>query len=193
MMDRFLIAPINTGWETDIKPFLIPDDAFAKLENMYVFRGRLRKRFGGRLMGTGWSSAAVAPLFSRLRLQVGTTDAFGALAGVAPGNIYKIGQLFSIGDNIFTANVAGNPANLLHTGAATTATFSTTTGAFAFTGVVAMTPVYFYTSEPVMGLTNYQIGGINNQPSYAFDTQFAYVFTGSAWQLSSNFSRMAWR
>ena len=26
--DRFLIAPINTGLQTDLRPFLIPEDAF---------------------------------------------------------------------------------------------------------------------------------------------------------------------
>ena len=35
-----------------------------------------------------------------------------------------------------------------------------------------------------MGLCNYQNGPINNQPSYGFDTQFAYLFSGGAWQRS---------
>jgi len=39
--DRFLVGPINTGLERDLKPFLIADDAFTLLQNCYVFRGRV--------------------------------------------------------------------------------------------------------------------------------------------------------
>lgn len=53
-MDRFLIAPFNSGLQANLKPFLIPEDAFSQLLNAYVFRGRVTKRFGERLMGWGW-------------------------------------------------------------------------------------------------------------------------------------------
>lgn len=48
--DRFMIAPINSGLQRNTTPFMIPDDAFESMENAYVFRGRVRKRFGARLM-----------------------------------------------------------------------------------------------------------------------------------------------
>ena len=50
-MDRFLIAPFNTGLQRDLKPWLIMEDAFTSLVNSYVFRGRIKKRFGGRWIG----------------------------------------------------------------------------------------------------------------------------------------------
>lgn len=182
--DRFMIAPINIGLETDLKPWLIPDEAFAQLTNAYVFRGRVRKRFGGLLMGTGATSTVTAPLLSRLRINVGTTDGSGDLSGIVPGDIFKIGQMFSIGSEIFTVVALGTPGVMLDTGASTTHTYDTTTGAFVFTGAAALSTIYFYPAEPVMGLTNYEFGPINNQPSYAFDTQFAYVFATTSWQRS---------
>ena len=172
--DRFLIAPINTGLETDIRPWLIPDDAFETMENAYVFRGRIRKRFGSRLMGSG--AGVQAQLFSRLSINIGTTDGAGAFSATVPGAVFKVGQLFSIGTEIFTVSVAGAPAIMLTTGASTTHTYNTNTGAVVIAGAAINTIVYFYPAEPVMGLTNYQIGAINNQPSYGFDTQFAYTF-----------------
>jgi hypothetical protein len=162
------------------------DDAFSELNNAYVFRGRLRKRFGSTLMGTGWSSLATAPLFSRLRINLGNTDGAGNISVTVPGTIFKIGQAFSIGTEIFTVNALGVPATLLDTGAATVKTYNTTTGALVINGAAIATAVWFYPGEPVMGLTQYEDAVINNYPSYAFDTQFAYVFAGGFWQRSGS-------
>lgn len=172
--DRFLIAPINTGLENDLKPWLIPDDAFETLENAYVFRGRVRKRFGSRFMGA--TGGVQAQLSSRLSINIGSTNGAGNLSVTVPGSIFKVGQLFSIGSEILTVAVVGTPAVLLTTGSSATHTYNTSTGAFVVTGASINTIVYFYPAEPVIGLTQYQVGAINNQPSYAFDTQFAYKF-----------------
>lgn len=183
--DRFLIAPINTGLQTDLKPWLIPDDAFETLFNAYVFRGRVKKRFGSEYMGIG--SGAQAQLFSRLGIKLGTTDVTGALAGNVPGIRFAVGQMFAIGNEIFTVDVAGVPAVMLTTGAATTHTYNTTTGAYVFAGAAHLTDVYFYPALPVQGLTVFESGPINNQPSFAFDTQFAYTFDAAVtgrWQRS---------
>lgn len=184
-MDRFLIAPINTGMQTDLRPWLIMDDSFQTLSNAYVFRGRVRKRFGGRLMGSGWSSAQTAPLFSRFRIQVNTITAGGAM-GMVPGGIYAVGQMFSILDEIFTVQATGTPVVMLDTGTSTTHTYDTSNGAYVFAGVTAPdnTPVWFYPSLPVMGLTIYEVGPINNQPTFGFDIRFAYIFAGGFWQRS---------
>ncbi len=183
--DRFLIAPIRTGMQTNLKPWLIPDDAFQQLNNAYVFRGRVRKRFGSRLMGTGWSSLLTAPLFSRFRINLGNTTGGGGATGILPVfPLTQFGQMFSIGNEIFTVPALGTPVIMLDTGSATTKTLNTTTGAYVFAGVAASTPVWYYPALPVMGLTIYEVGPINNQPTYGFDTRFAYVFAGGFWQQS---------
>lgn len=184
--DRFLIAPINTGLQTDLRPWLTPDDSFALLQNAYCFRGRVRKRFGSRLMGTGWPSAATQQLFSRFRINIGTTDGSGNFSGTVPGSIFAIGQMFSVGTEIFTVYQTGTPAVMLDTGAATVHTYNTSNGAVVINGAAHNTIVYFYPAQPVMGLTIYDSGPINNQPSYGFDTQFAYVFAGGFWSRSGN-------
>src|ERR1700734_649823 len=96
--DRFLIAPFNSGLHTDLKPWLIADDAFETLNNAYVFRGRVRKRFGSILMGQGDADTALTnQLFSRLRVNLGSST-----SGTVPGIIWEVGQLFSVGDDILT-------------------------------------------------------------------------------------------
>lgn len=180
-MDRFLIAPFETGLETDLKPWMIPDEAFASLQNAYVWRGRVRKRFGG--VGSG-----VNPDDSRVAIQIGTTDGSGNISGTVPGNIFKVGQQFLITGATtgrYTVYQAGVTQNMLKTDGTTTATYSTTNGAYNFVGAPINAPVYFYPSEPIMGLTQYETNNINLL-SYAFDTQFAYLFSGTEWLRSGS-------
>ena len=46
-MDRFLIAPFNSGLQKNLKPWLIPDDAFEQLIN--AFAGATDKRMIARV------------------------------------------------------------------------------------------------------------------------------------------------
>ncbi len=191
--DKFLIAPLeNTGFNTALKPWQIPEQAFTELNNAYVFRGRTRKRFGALLTGVP-TDAVLANLYSRAGIPlaggaaVGITDAGGNATGTVPGSIFKVGQQFSIGTQIYTvhSSTAGAQPMFASSGAATTKTYNIGTGAYVFAGATALTQIYFYPSESIMGLTQYEVGAINNQPAIAFDTQFAYIYTGVFW------SRMA--
>ena len=181
--DRFMISPqgINTGLQNDVRPWLIPDDAFTQLNNAYVFRSRVRKRFGSVLMQTDTVSDTSPDNDSRLRIVVGTTDAGGNFAGIVPGTVFEIGQRFSIGDEIYTVYQTGAPAATLSTGSGIFL-YNTTNGAFSVAGGPLLADIYFYPAEPVMGLITYSIGDINDEPLYAFDTQFAYEYTNLAWQ-----------
>lgn len=181
--NRHIIAPFKTGLQTDLRPWMIPEDAFEDLRNAYVFRGRVRKRFGSFLMGFGASAVWTAYLQSRLAHDIDTTDALGDASGTAPGNIFKLGQQFSIGTAIFTViDDTPGPQDMLRSdGVVATATFDVSNGNYVINGATALFPVYFFTAEPVMGLTNYEQGPVNNQPSYAFDTQFAYLYANGFW------------
>ncbi len=178
--DRFFVG--FTGGEaslqTDLRPWLIADNAFEMLQNAYVFRGRVRKRFGSILSGAGQDV-----LKSRLAVQIGTTSGAGVLAGVVPGRIFKVGQAFSVGVVQFTVyNPAPAPQQMLRTdGLLAAATYDITNGNYNITGAPINTPVFFYPAEPVMGLTQYEIGAINNHPAFGFDTEFAYKYVGGRW------------
>ena len=180
-MDRFVIAPPNTGLQTDVKPFLIPDDAFAELNNAYVFRGRITKRWGSQVMNESVADN-IAQLYTRLGMQIGMTNGAGVFGPfVVPGTQFNVGQIFSVGsgvgDQIYTVWQTGTPGAMLSTAVGPVASFNTTTGAVQFAGALPNEPVYWYPALPVMGLTNYQQLPINNQVSFGFDTQFAYLAT----------------
>ena len=187
-IDKFYIGPYDkdSGLQTSYKPYAIPDTAFAELTNAYVFRGRVRKRFGSRWMGND-------QLSTRLRLDTGITDAqtpgtySGFVPRIKPANTVPtvtpaIGQMFSIGTEVFTVNALGTPANLLRSGTSTLATFNTTTGGVTIQGATPGLKLYYYPALPVMGLLTYENPGINNEPTIAFDTRFAYQYIGGAWE-----------
>ena len=192
--DRFLIAPLNSGLQTDLPKWQVMDDSWTSLNNAYVWRGRMRKRFGSRFM-SATSDLKQAPLLSRLRTQYDNaavamvTDGAGNITAIVPGATGFIGQMFSIGDYTYTiiSQAAGAQPMLTDDPAATVYTFNVTTGQVIITTATNhTTPVYFYPANPVMGLTNYKVGPINNQPSFGFDTQYIYKYTagGLGWERS---------
>jgi hypothetical protein len=174
--EKFVVGPYKSGLVTAAKPFYIPEDAFAKLLNAYVWRGRVRKRPGAiTVSNTGTEIQRINK--SRLRINLGNTTGGGAFnnGGVAvPGNVWKIGQAFSVGDVFFTVYQAAG--NMYRTSGVGASTFDTATGMVSITGAPATTAVYYYPSEPVMGFFNQQVETINDEPTWAWDTQFAYEF-----------------
>lgn len=179
--DRFMIAPLNAGFQTNVRPWLIPDDAFEQLNNAYVFRGRVRKRFGSLLMNNG-VDPSVAQQYSRLRINIGNTPGpLNLPNGIAQ---LQIGQMFSVGDDMFTVWQLGAGVTTLSTNPGIVATIDNTVApnTVTFVGAPPATAVYYYPANPVMGLITYETQPINDEPVYAFDTQFAYQFTGGGWE-----------
>src|SRR5271170_1342565 len=175
-VDKFLIAPIKSGQQRNVKPWLIMDDAFANMRNMYTWRGTVRKRFGTTLMNET-NGNPQDQLFSRFRWQIGTTDGTGLFPITLPAApAIAIGQNFSIGDEVFTINSFGTPAVLLTTGASTLHTLDTTTRNLDIEGAAHNTAVFWYPSLPVMGFGNYEIADVSNEPLFGFDTTFSYNF-----------------
>jgi hypothetical protein len=136
------------------------------------------------------ASDLLAPLNSRLRTNLNSADAAmvtngaGHIAGTVKGALFHIGQAFSVGTVVFTvSNPAAGVQNMLRTdGSAEAATFDIATGNFVIDiAALPATNVFFYPADPVMGLGNFELGPINNHPSFAFDRQFAYTFAGGAW------------
>jgi hypothetical protein len=170
-MDKFYIGAYdnNSGLQKNIKPFLLPDNAFATLDNAYVFRGRVRKRFGSKWVNN-------SQLQTRLRVYLGNTDNHGILNGAVPNASGLPGQQFSIGNYIYTVVLTGNNPMLDSGSGATTHTFNTANGQYSFVGAPATTAVYWYPCLPVMGIASYEALTTPGPQTIFFDTQFAYQF-----------------
>ncbi len=181
--DRFYIGMLdeNASLQTNLEPFGIADKAFTDLTNAYVWRGRVKKRFGARLMeGTTAQITGLEQIQSRLKLVIGTTNNMGALSETVPGDVFQGTQAFSIGNDFFTVYQDGTPAAMYSTGSGS-GTYNTSDGAVVFTGAPASTVAYFYPGTPVMGIVTYEQPGVNNELTIAFDTQFAYQYLANGW------------
>lgn len=162
-MNKFLIAPFDSGLQKSKKPFLITDDAFAELKNAYNYYGRIVKRFGTELTGSGATGTTIVKqriqqtLYSRCAIKlsdftasitviVGKTDGSGDCSDFAPDGVgFRLGQKFTIGADTYTVTALGTPATLTKSGGpATTHTLNTTTGAFVFAGAAASSNIVFY-------------------------------------------------
>ncbi len=174
-LQSFLIAPLKSGVQTNKKPWLIADDAYELLRNVYCWRGRVKKRFGARVMDQSVTVNRQQEL-TRLRVKVGTTDALGDAIGFVPGNIFAIGQMFSIGSIYFTVNELGAPAALLSTNSLMVGTYNTVLGTYTFLNSVPLTDIYFYPAEPVMHIGIYQQLTVANEKTIVFDTQMSYEY-----------------
>lgn len=187
-----MIAPFEDGLETDVKPWLIADSAFAKLENAYLYYGVIRKRFGSNYMNLS-VDPLFAPLYSRLGMQVDTTDGAGDAAFTIPNGAADaaVGQVFGVGtqllghDLLTVVSATPGPQPMLSTHGSVD-TFDISTGNVTITGSIANAPVYWYPALPVMGLPIFTEGAGIHESLYGFDTRFAYVFedagNGTRWE-----------
>lgn len=189
--DRFLIAPVNSGLTNNVPPWLIPDEAFDYLQNAYVFRGRILKRFGSSLMGVSQFNSRLRASLASGGSAVGITDGSGNATGnvltilADAGLTLAVGQAFSIGNQMYTivSNTPGAQPMLATMGSGT---FNISTGDYTIAGGPVTTPIFFYPALPVMGIDQYEIGATNDHPTYAFDTRYAYLFSGGAWNRSGS-------
>lgn len=182
MADKFLIAPYKSGLRKDTTSWLEPIDSFKRLENVNIKKGSFVKRFGEELIGGEHNT-------SRVRVKIDTTDGVGAASGKVPGDIFKVGQVFSIGDTTFTVSTTGIPTTLLSTEATESGTYNTSNGDYTFTSPGNLsTDVYWYPAEPIMGITHYEHGPINTHTTYVMDTQFIYKYDGSSFIMDTTFT-----
>lgn len=172
------------GLQTNKKPFLIPNTAFQKLENAYVFRDRILKREGIKLLGrlqrilSGESlgNSGASPwsfnIFSTLSI-TGEPD-----AQIVPGSVE-----IAIGATIFTDNGDGT----LSDGPGNSGTINYSTGDVILThtagvGVATTIDFTYEPGLPVMGISLREISAINDEQTIWFDTKYAYIWNGSSFQ-----------
>lgn len=191
-LERFLIAPLDMGQQTNMRPWQLMDKAWFTLANMYPWRGRLRKRWG--TVFSSQSDTIPNVLATRLKVLIGTTDGSGNLAlTTLPTTTVRTGSAFSAGSILFTVTTVplavGNEGTLSTNSSAvgTLRLDSTPPNVYQFqisggVAAIANTNVYWYPTNPVMGMNLYQSNALNDDPTYIWDTQFAYSLQAGSWE-----------
>lgn len=184
-MQPLLIGPYSLGVHKDLKPFMIPDEAFPQLENAFVWRGRverkagfqnigrLRRAFASVVLPTPWG----APSVITLKTELGITE---PNATIAPGFVLTFAAPIS---QTLTDNGTGTLA-IAPAGAITAATVNYVTGNVTISGAAGAVAVTFtggyYPGLPAMGIRTREVAGaINFETNIFFDTTYAYRFSGN--------------
>lgn len=174
-LEAKLIAPFQTGIQTDIKPWLAPEDAFERMENAYIFRGRVRKKFG--FDWTGKDEYA-----TRTKVKMGTSTSSGFFTAPIDTLDLKPGHIFKIGEEVFTVpkwQKGATSIPLLISKDATRAVIDFTTNRLSVSASEASKDVYFFPSLPIMGIFEMEVKQLNAKKPIVFDTKHAYTFSES--------------
>jgi hypothetical protein len=179
MGEKVVVGPINSGWRTDRKPFVIDNDSFPTLINAYQWRGRLlRKRGTSRLARLTKFLASALPYTSvtSFTLSSGAANLFtvfslNADAQLVPGSVK------------FTDSTAGNTYQDNGDGTLTgapsgTGTVNYSTGEITVTGGASNTidtvSFNYYPCLPVMGLEDFELSSSQYAKNISFDTTYSY-------------------
>ena len=199
------IGPYDVGIQRNLKPFMLPDQAFPTLTNATIFRGRVQRKTGHRLIGRlrrvlttvsiGNISSATTTLnlFTAMGLNVLQPN-----AQMEPGNLTTI--TITIGAPISTTltDTTGTGTLTSNTGNITAATINYATGVLSltFSGVFGASAATitgaYYPTLPVMGLRTRELTTINSEQTVAFDTIYSYRFSGNVWSLLPSTLAVTW-
>lgn len=188
-LQPYTIVGSDTGLLQNKKPFLFPDKAYAVLENAYVYREQVIKRFGLKILGRFQRSI----IGNRL---IGQTDGSGNFTG----NIFSILiglSVISSSENpsVVMGSVAihvngdgtyeepSPPDGTLSNGAGGTGTINYATGDFTLLNSgqnnsnIHLNSFEYYPGLPVMGIWQRELPAINDEQTIFFDEKYAYVFS----------------
>lgn len=206
-MQPLLVGPYEVGVQQNLKPFMIPEDAFPNLNNALVFRGRVERKDGyrnvGRLRrvltsvaGTNLSAGGAGNVTYTFSTALGISASQPNLQ-IQPGTIAHpitivIGAPISqtltdtTGTGTMTITGAGpiTAASINYALGTLLLTFSGAAGASSVTISLA-----YYPTIPVMGICTQETSSLSTfQPNLFntifFDQVYAYQFT------AGNFSEL---
>lgn len=172
-----VISNTRKGLERDVEAFLIPQDAYPNLEDVYMFRGRIQRRRGlsrlGQLVravvGEAKGNTASATFAATLTNTVISPGSAVITIAAPQSEVFTDNGL-----GVFVGSVGGSGTINYYTGA-----ISVTVLVFA--GISAVSASYeYYSVLPCMGLRSRELTTINEEQLIGFDTVKANAFFSSA-------------
>ena len=198
-MQPLYIGPQELGVQRNLKPFMLPNEAFTDLENMYLFRGRITKKRGYTTLGRLRRDLNTAALGNISTVGAGTFTfnlftLLGLLATepnaqIVPGNISNID--ISIGPQDLIDTLGTGTLAIVGAGNISAASLNYATGVLTITTTAALGPFAsfftgsYYPGLPVMAILQRELAAINSEQRIIFDMKYAYQYTGVFSELPS--------
>jgi len=180
------ISGNETGLVEDRQQFILPADAYPILENAYVWREQLKRKQGCKILGR------LRRVFTAVSL--GNSGAspwsFNLYSTMSPAVVPETNAQIEPGSVSITINVTlidqGDGTLQTNPVSGVTGTINYISGDVVITGasagVASTVNMAYFPTLPVMGLLTRDLAASNNEMCLAFDTKYAYAFTGSGWQ-----------
>lgn len=191
MASTIVISDFVTGYETDVAPAKLSNDAFQKLENALIWRNRLKQKDGVQFIGR---------LQREITKSLGNTDGLGNLSV----NILTIAPAVELSASIRASSIAinvggietfiDNGSGILIGSLAGTGTINYANGNLTISGSAIAQPVSiiftYFPGLPTMALANFNTPQLNIEELIGFDTKYAYRFSSTQF-VDATFYKMA--
>jgi len=191
-LQSFPIVGLTKGLQKNVKSAMLPEQAWAVLENSYTYRERELKREGKKFLGrlrrvfTGQSLGSTSAGPTTITLNIFTLSSITEPQAEIQGGslVITVGApdtatFTDLGNGTFSVTgkgvAAGSSINYI-TGIATLV-FTSLTGGGAITATFG-----YFTTLPVMGIPQREIPAINDEQTIWFDTKYAYIWNGTDFQ-----------
>lgn len=199
MYEPFYIQQFATGLEKDKAEFQVLDDAFVTLNDVYVWRGRVKRKAGsktvcrltrirtGQALGNTIGADHTGNIRIALMLEANGEITQGSITiSVAAPNAETFtepaipdGTLVGSGGGTGTINYA-------------TMAYQIISGAGWGAGQAITITFAYYPALPCMGLRIRDVSAINAEETVAFDTKYVYFWNNATARFEENASGVAW-
>lgn len=179
------IKQMEKGLVQSRQEFILPNDAYPKLENAFVWRERIKRKQGWSLLGQlsrvttnqsiGNSGASVWDVNNIYSL-IPTPIVPGPNAQIIPGSVTLTIGGITFEDNGLTGLVSVTPGN---SGLVNYITGRLTITHTAGAGVASFISFTYAPGLPVMGICSREVAATNAEETIFFDTTYAYTYINS--------------
>lgn len=189
------VKGMEVGLVQSRQDFILPDDAYPVLSNAYVWRERIKRKRGYRLLGRLRRILTALSEDATDGSSTYTTDLLSVYRSTEPNAQIEPGTISLYidkggGDETLYQDSASDGTLTYISG-----TYTISSGSINYsTGVVTLSftvsppgstavevNLDYYPSLPVMGLQTRELSSLNDEDTVAFDTKYAYSYS-SGWQ-----------
>lgn len=193
-VNSIVVSDFKTGYETNVAPVKLSNDAFPTLENALIWRNRIKEKSGVKLLGRLKRELTAQSLGNttaggRLTVNIISTLSLESTSSIVPGSV-----TITIGAQTFTE--PATPDGTLIPINSGIGSINYATGAIdvqtdpVLAAQAATITFEYYPGLPALGIAEFDTTALNDEICVAFDNKYAYEYVTSQF-VDASFYKMA--